>query len=210
MRENIAGQTERCFGKLPDIIGIPNLVAIQRKSYDEFLQRDVAPTRRKPVGLEALFRETFPIESYDKKMLLEYLYYELEKPHYTPNQCRQLRLTYGYPLKIWCRLRSKEGEDPDALVIVDGVPRAGIDLRFDLDFEPAEDWWPRGILADRPREVVPGRPVVEVLFGVRDVDCAKQADPTTDADVLTRPMRALAVRLEPGRVAVMELVEFKK
>src|SRR4030043_1306791 len=44
-------------------------------------------------------------------MLLEYLYYELEKPHYTPMQCRQLRLTYGYPLKIWCRLRTKEGED---------------------------------------------------------------------------------------------------
>jgi DNA-directed RNA polymerase subunit beta len=111
MRENIAGQTERCFGKLPDNIEIPNLVAIQRKSYDGFLQRDVAPTRRKPVGLEALFQETFPIESYDKKMILEYLYYELEKPHYTPAQCRQLRLTYGYPLKIWCRLRSKEGED---------------------------------------------------------------------------------------------------
>ena len=111
MRENIAGQTERSFGSLPDIVEIPNLVAIQKKSYDEFLQRDVAPTRRKPTGLEALFRETFPIESYDKKMLLEYLYYELEKPHYTPVQCRQLRLTYGYPLKIWCRLRSKEGED---------------------------------------------------------------------------------------------------
>ncbi len=111
MREIIAGQTERCFGKLPDIVEIPNLVAIQKKSYGGFLQRDVAPTRRKPVGLEALFRETFPIESYDKKMILEYLYYELEKPHYTPVQCRQLRLTYGYPLKIWCRLRSKEGED---------------------------------------------------------------------------------------------------
>ena len=111
MREIIAGQTERSFGKLPDIVEIPNLVAIQKKSYGGFLQRDVAPTRRKPVGLEALFRETFPIESYDKKMILEYLYYELEKPHYTPVQCRQLRLTYGYPLKIWCRLRSKEGED---------------------------------------------------------------------------------------------------
>ena len=111
MREIIAGQTERSFGKLPDIVEIPNLVAIQKKSYGGFLQRDVAPTRRKSVGLEALFRETFPIESYDKKMILEYLYYELEKPHYTPVQCRQLRLTYGYPLKIWCRLRSKEGED---------------------------------------------------------------------------------------------------
>ncbi|MDT8303398.1 MAG: DNA-directed RNA polymerase subunit beta, partial [Sedimentisphaerales bacterium] len=46
-----------------------------------------------------------------KKKVLEYLYYELERPHYTQLQCRQLRLTYGYPLKIWCRLRTKEGED---------------------------------------------------------------------------------------------------
>ena len=111
MRENSTEQIVRNFGKLPDAVEIPNLVAIQRKSYDSFLQKDVAPTRRKPLGLEALFQETFPIESYDKKMLLEYLYYELEKPHYTPVQCRQLRLTYGYPLKIWCRLRTREGED---------------------------------------------------------------------------------------------------
>jgi len=111
MRKNNAGQTVRSFGKLPDAVEIPNLVAIQKRSYDRFLQKDVAPTRRKPIGLEALFRETFPIESYDKKMLLEYLYYELEKPHYTTVQCRQLRLTYGYPLKIWCRLRTREGED---------------------------------------------------------------------------------------------------
>jgi DNA-directed RNA polymerase subunit beta len=106
-----AGQTVRNFSRTHDAVEIPDLVAIQRKSYNYFLQHDVAPTKRKPIGLEALFRETFPIESYDKKMLLEYLYYELEKPHYTPIQCRQLRLTYGYPLKIWCRLRSQEGED---------------------------------------------------------------------------------------------------
>jgi DNA-directed RNA polymerase subunit beta len=111
MREIIAGQIARSFGKVKDAVEIPDLVAIQRKSYDNFLQKDMAPTKRKCVGLEALFQETFPIESYDKKMLLEYLYYELEKPHYTPIQCRQLRLTYGYPLKIWCRLRTKEGED---------------------------------------------------------------------------------------------------
>jgi len=111
MRKIIAGQVTRNFGKIRDAVEISDLVAIQRNSYEHFLQKDVAPTKRKCIGLEALFQETFPIESYDKKMLLEYLYYELEKPHYTPIQCRQLRLTYGYPLKIWCRLRSKEGED---------------------------------------------------------------------------------------------------
>ena len=104
-------QSVRNFGRVQDAVEIPDLVAVQRKSYDCFLQKDVAPTKRKCSGLEAIFRETFPIESYDKKKVLEYLYYELERPHYTPLQCRQLRLTYGYPLKIWCRLRTKEGED---------------------------------------------------------------------------------------------------
>ncbi len=111
MRHINAGKTVRNFGKSRDAVEIPNLVEIQRKSYDHFLQKDVAPTKRKNAGIEALFREIFPIESYDKKMLLEYLYYELEKPHYTTTQCRQLRLTYGYPLKIWCRLRRSDGQD---------------------------------------------------------------------------------------------------
>jgi DNA-directed RNA polymerase subunit beta len=111
MREIGTEQSVRNFGKVQDAVEIPDLVAVQRKSYDRFLQKDVAPTKRKCRGLEAIFSETFPIESYDKKKVLEYLYYELERPHYTPIQCRQLRLTYGYPLKIWCRLRTKEGED---------------------------------------------------------------------------------------------------
>jgi DNA-directed RNA polymerase subunit beta len=111
MRKTGAERIIRNFGKVQDVVEIPNLVATQNKSYDLFLQRDVAPTKRKPIGLEALFLETFPIESYDKKSVLEYLYYELEKPHYTPVQCKQLRLTYGYPVKITCRLRAKEGQD---------------------------------------------------------------------------------------------------
>jgi len=111
MRDKSTSQAIRNFGRVHDAVEIPDLVAIQRKSYDNFLQNDVAPTKRKDAGLEALFRETFPIESYDKKMIMEYLSYELEKPHYTPTQCCQLRLTYGYPMKIWCRLRNKEGED---------------------------------------------------------------------------------------------------
>jgi len=111
MRDTKADRADRVFGRARDTVEVPDLVAVQRKGYGQFLQMDIAPTKRKCSGLEALFQETFPIESYDKKMVLEYLYYELEKPHYTPTQCRQLRLTYGYPLKIWCRLRTSEGED---------------------------------------------------------------------------------------------------
>jgi len=107
----MVSQTVRNFGKVRDAVEIPDLVALQRKSFERFLQRDAVPTRRKCVGLESLFQEIFPIESYDKNMKLEYLCYELENPHYTPTQCRQLRLTYGYPLKIHCRLKTKKSED---------------------------------------------------------------------------------------------------
>ena len=103
--------TVRSFGRIQDAVEIPDLVVVQRSSYDRFLQKDLAPTKRENIGLEALFREIFPIESYDKKMVLEYLCYELEKPHYTPTECKQLRLTYAYPLKIHCRLRSESGAD---------------------------------------------------------------------------------------------------
>jgi len=107
----MVAQTVRNFGKVRDVVEISDLVAIQRESYASFLQKDVAPTRRKRIGLEGLFREIFPIANYDNTMRLEYLYYELEKPRYMPTECRQLRLTYGYPLKICCRLHVKEGED---------------------------------------------------------------------------------------------------
>ncbi|MCK5473375.1 MAG: DNA-directed RNA polymerase subunit beta, partial [Planctomycetes bacterium] len=102
-------QTVRNFGKVSDAVEISDLVSIQRRSYERFLQEDAVPTKRKCIGLEALFREIFPIESYDKSMYLEYLYYELEKPRYNTVECRQLRLTHAYPMKIHCRLKTKTG-----------------------------------------------------------------------------------------------------
>jgi DNA-directed RNA polymerase subunit beta len=107
----MVARTIRNFGKVSDAVKIPDLVALQRKGYERFLQADVTPAKREPFGLESLFREIFPIENYDKTMTLEYLYYEFEKPRYSVTECRQLRLTYAYPMKIVCRLRSKEGKD---------------------------------------------------------------------------------------------------
>ncbi|MCK5225550.1 MAG: hypothetical protein KAQ89_02425, partial [Planctomycetes bacterium] len=82
----------RKFGKAQDAVEVPNLVAVQRESYARFLQRDALPTKRNRSGLEGLFSEIFPVESYDKTMSLEYIYYELEKPRYDTVECRQLRL----------------------------------------------------------------------------------------------------------------------
>jgi DNA-directed RNA polymerase beta subunit len=58
--------------------------------------------------LESVFREIFPVESYDKTVSLEYIRYELGKPRYTPDECRQLRLTYGKPMKVWLRLNREQ------------------------------------------------------------------------------------------------------
>jgi DNA-directed RNA polymerase subunit beta len=104
-------RTLRNFGKIEDAIEVPDLIEVQLKSYSRFLQAETLLNKRKDAGLESLFREIFPIISYDKTMELEYLGYELEKPRYTLEQCRELRLTYGYPLKVHCRLKRQGADD---------------------------------------------------------------------------------------------------
>ncbi len=94
----------RYFGSRRPIFPIPDLTRLQTRSYEAFLQAEVPWQKRKNQGLEALFREIFPIENYDKSLRLEYIRYELGKPRYDPDECRQLRLTYGRPLKVWLRL----------------------------------------------------------------------------------------------------------
>ena len=96
------------YGRYKSVAAIPDLVEMQTKSYQDFLQPEVAPNRRKNEGLEALLREVFPIYSYDKTLCLEYISYELGRPRYTVEECRKLRLTYGYPFKIRVRLVKPE------------------------------------------------------------------------------------------------------
>jgi DNA-directed RNA polymerase subunit beta len=87
---------------------IPDLTQIQTFSYQAFLQHEVSWQKRKDHGIEGVLREIFPIESYDKTLRLEYLRYELGKPRYDPDECRQLRLTYGRPFKVWLRLTKEQ------------------------------------------------------------------------------------------------------
>ncbi len=94
----------RNFGRFGDTAKVPPLTAIQTRSYERFLQLDLPPDKREPIGLEGVLREIFPIKSYDNTLSLEYLRYELGKPRYGPDECRQLRLTYGRPFKVWLRL----------------------------------------------------------------------------------------------------------
>jgi DNA-directed RNA polymerase subunit beta len=94
----------RAFGSNRSSHSIPDLTEIQTRFYEAFLQLDVPPGKRKDQGIEGVLQEIFPIESYDKTVRLEYVRYELGKPRYAPDECRQLRLTYGRPLRVWLRL----------------------------------------------------------------------------------------------------------
>ena len=94
-------------------IELPDLTALQTASYADFLQEDTDPRKRKDHGLESVLREIFPISSYDGNTTLEYLHYELGKPRYTSQECRQLRLTYGLPLRIWLRLNREEPHEEE-------------------------------------------------------------------------------------------------
>jgi DNA-directed RNA polymerase subunit beta len=101
-------QEVRFFGSQREAPFIPDLTQIQTESYGLFLQEEESSDSRKVQGLEAVLREIFPIESYDKQITLEYLRYELGKPRYLPDECRQLRLTYGRPFRIWLRLKKEQ------------------------------------------------------------------------------------------------------
>ena len=101
----------RNFSKVGDAVVVPNLIEIQTRCYSNFLQAGAEPARRKKRGLEALLREVFPIVSYDEQTTLEYLYYELDQPRYTVQECRDLRLTYGRPFRIRCRMIRKDKKD---------------------------------------------------------------------------------------------------
>ena len=83
---------------------ISELTEIQTKPYGRFLQQSVEPSKRADWGLEAILRETFPVEAYDSRYRLEYVRYDLGKPRYSSLECRQLRLTYGMPFRVWMRL----------------------------------------------------------------------------------------------------------
>ena len=102
-------RTVRDYSKRGDAIPVPNLTRVQREAYDRFLQKDVEPeSRKKHLGIQSLLEEVFPIESYDGQMKLEFVSYSFGEPQHTEGECRELRLTYGYPWRVKMRLR-REG-----------------------------------------------------------------------------------------------------
>ncbi|HEY3788632.1 MAG TPA: DNA-directed RNA polymerase subunit beta, partial [Urbifossiella sp.] len=118
----IVPKAERNFGRFGDAVDVPDLTDVQTRSYDRFLQLDVPVEKRTVTGLEGVLQEIFPIESYDKKISLDYVKYELGKPRYDPDECRQLRLTYGRPFRVWLRLRKSDGTAVEEEVYLGDMP----------------------------------------------------------------------------------------
>ena len=97
-------RVRKSFAKISKVIEIPNLINIQKQSYEKFLQADVLPEKREDVGLQAVFKSVFPIRDFNETSSLEFVSYNLEKPKYDVDECRQRGMTFAAPIKVVVRL----------------------------------------------------------------------------------------------------------
>jgi DNA-directed RNA polymerase subunit beta len=94
----------KSFGRIPEAVQMPNLIEVQRSSYEQFLQRETRSHERRIEGIEAVFRSVFPIKDFNERATLEYVTYEFEDPKYDVEECIQRDMTYAAPLKVKLRL----------------------------------------------------------------------------------------------------------
>ncbi len=94
----------KTFGRIPEVARMPNLIEIQKTSYDHFLQMGVRTADRELVGLQAVFASVFPIRDFAERAELQYMRYDLEEPKYDVEECQQRGMTYAAPLKVILRL----------------------------------------------------------------------------------------------------------
>ena len=92
------------FGKIPEIVDIPDLIAVQRESFDRLLQRDVSPEKRKDIGLQAVYKSVFPIKDFTGSASLEFVSYRFSEIKHSVQECIHRGMTYEIPLRITVRL----------------------------------------------------------------------------------------------------------
>src|SRR6201984_2035217 len=97
-------RARKSFAKIGKIIDIPNLIDIQKQSYEKFLQKDVPIEKREDVGLQGVFKSVFPIKDFSETSSLEFVSYNLDKPKYDVDECRQRGMTFAAPIKVVIRL----------------------------------------------------------------------------------------------------------
>src|ERR1700675_2983951 len=97
-------RARKTFAKLKQVIEIPNLIDIQKQSYEKFLQKDIAIEKREDVGLQGVFKSVLPIKDFSETSSLEFVSYTLDKPKYDVDECRQRGMTFAAPIKVVIRL----------------------------------------------------------------------------------------------------------
>ncbi|QCE34297.1 DNA-directed RNA polymerase subunit beta [Acetobacteraceae bacterium] len=117
---NAKKKIRKSFGRIPEVATMPNLIDVQRASYESFLQRDVNPDSRSSSGLQEVFRSVFPIHDFSGRGRLDFQRYEFEAPKYDVEECLQRGLTYSAPLRVILRLTTWDiDEDTGARTIHD-------------------------------------------------------------------------------------------
>jgi DNA-directed RNA polymerase subunit beta len=107
------------LGSVRRIIDVPNLIDIQKSSYDKFLQMNVPPNEREEVGLQAVFRSVFPIKDFNGTSELVFVSYNLEPPKYDVDECRQRGMTYSAPIKVTNQLMIYDTRDGGERIVRD-------------------------------------------------------------------------------------------
>ncbi len=97
-------RVRKFFGKIPEVAEMPNLIEVQKASYDQFLMVEEPKGGRPDEGLQAVFKSVFPITDFSGASMLEFVSYEFEPPKFDVDECRQRDLTYAAPLKVTLRL----------------------------------------------------------------------------------------------------------
>src|SRR5678816_489963 len=113
-RTNQHRRIRKIFGNIHEISEMPNLIEVQRESYEQFLRSD--PSIGYVSGLEKTLRSVFPIQDFAGTAHLDFDHYELEHPKYDTDECRQRGLTYAAPMRVTLRLTTFE-IDPDLSLI---------------------------------------------------------------------------------------------
>ena len=114
-------RVRKYFGKIREVAEMPNLIEVQKSSYDLFLKSGEGPEPSKGEGIRGAFESIFPITDFNETAVLEFVSYELEKPKYDLEECHQRDLTFGAPLKVKLRLIVFEVDEESQAKSVKGI-----------------------------------------------------------------------------------------
>ncbi len=118
----------KSFGKIPDLVDMPNLLEIQKNSYDLFLQKNVKPENREDTGLQAVFNKVFPITDFSGIAELRFVKYELEEPRYDVDECIQRGSTFGSLLRVTLNLIIREVDEETGVSTVKDIKEQDVYL----------------------------------------------------------------------------------